>query len=799
MPVTLPTPPEDSIENLDIDTPNGVTLTEHGNHNTATHVPSITTSIGASNTAHANSLGTYLATNDLVLFEPMEDEDQDMSDGGAALASTISHEVHIQIDMDMFNTEPMGHDGLGGTPTNPDLHNMMLVESSQATPNMSGYNSAYGPGGGFEDFGPMPVPAVSGAATTDLPAVMSEVSQQLQHIQDGQQHGDNDSSQAEHHDPFLHNQSTASLPFTSLPPVSVATATQHDVATVVSSHSQPPAVVGSTQAQTGFLNNWTNIPVMDASFFGQAGLFNSPSHLNSLDAIWADDQESDADHAEVEHQINMNFGAFLLDWADQARMMRRAKDRRYRGPAAHGVARYSTENDIDPVTINDLKGEECDFQRIDWSLLGVSRLEARQMRRQTYKNYTNLRYINPQWHKKLPGARLPNDENYFRFRRMDFQPKVHLAHFQLRNLIACPSRDRIFFASTSKVMHYNTSSRSAPKALIDMSNPLVRTFNLSFDELQISTMASAHDIVVAGGFAGQYGLMNIRARKGMKASQGVITEHINNITNHVQIHLSRSSSSPLVTFSSNDSGVRTLDVATNKFISSHMYEPAINCTAESPDQRLRVMVGDTRRVMICNSDTGEILQGLDGHRDFGFACAWSGDGWTVATGNQDMLVKIWDARKWTNSAGIAQPVQTIASEMAGVRGLKFSPIGSGRRVLAAAEPGDYVNIINAETFDSKQVLSFFGEIGGIDFTDDGQSLIVANCDRLRGGIMEFDRCDFATEGFTQLDEDRRRFAGQKRARNSSPMDEYSADHPELWSTTKRREGRAALLTNIPPF
>ncbi|KAM3089288.1 hypothetical protein ACMFMG_000892 [Clarireedia jacksonii] len=707
MPVTLPTPPEDSIENLDIDTPNGVTLTEHGNHNTATHVPSITTSIGASNTAHANSLGTYLATNDLVLFEPMEDEDQDMSDGGAALASTISHEVHIQIDMDMFNTEPMGHDGLGGTPTNPDLHNMMLVESSQATPNMSGYNSAYGPGGGFEDFGPMPVPAVSGAATTDLPAVMSEVSQQLQHIQDGQQHGDNDSSQAEHHDPFLHNQ--------------------------------------------------------------------------------------------MEHQINMNFGAFLLDWADQARMMRRAKDRRYRGPAAHGVARYSTENDIDPVTINDLKGEECDFQRIDWSLLGVSRLEARQMRRQTYKNYTNLRYINPQWHKKLPGARLPNDENYFRFRRMDFQPKVHLAHFQLRNLIACPSRDRIFFASTSKVMHYNTSSRSAPKALIDMSNPLVRTFNLSFDELQISTMASAHDIVVAGGFAGQYGLMNIRARKGMKASQGVITEHINNITNHVQIHLSRSSSSPLVTFSSNDSGVRTLDVATNKFISSHMYEPAINCTAESPDQRLRVMVGDTRRVMICNSDTGEILQGLDGHRDFGFACAWSGDGWTVATGNQDMLVKIWDARKWTNSAGIAQPVQTIASEMAGVRGLKFSPIGSGRRVLAAAEPGDYVNIINAETFDSKQVLSFFGEIGGIDFTDDGQSLIVANCDRLRGGIMEFDRCDFATEGFTQLDEDRRRFAGQKRARNSSPMDEYSADHPELWSTTKRREGRAALLTNIPPF
>jgi WD40 repeat protein len=383
---------------------------------------------------------------------------------------------------------------------------------------------------------------------------------------------------------------------------------------------------------------------------------------------------------------------------------------------------------------------------------------------------------------------------------MDFQHNVHLAHFQLRNLITCPSRDRIFYASSSKVMHYNTSSRSSPKALMDMSNPLVRSFDPSFDEFQISTLTSAHDLVVAGGFAGQYGLMNIRARKGTKPSQGVITDHLNNITNHVQIHLSRNSSSPLVTFASNDSGVRTLDVATNKFIASHMYDHAINCTAVSPDQRLRVMVGDTRRVMICHSDTGEVLQDLDGHRDFGFACDWSGDGWTVATGNQDMQVKIWDARKWTNSAGMAQPVQTIAAEMAGVRALKFSPIGSGRRVLAAAEPGDYVNIINAETFDSKQVLSFFGEIGGMDFTDDGQSLIVANCDRLRGGIMEFDRCDFATEGFTQLDEDLRRgFAGKKRAFNSNPMDEYSADHPELWGTTKRREGRAALLTTVPPF
>jgi hypothetical protein len=396
MPFTLPTPPsEDSIENLDIDTSNGVVLTEYANHSPASQVPSITTSLGASNTVPGNNLGTYLATDDSMLLELTEDEDQDMSDGGAALASTLSHEGHIQIDMDVFNAEPMEPNNLGDTPTN-----VVLVDLHEVVPYITSYNFAHGLGGELEDLEPpIPVPAMPDAATTDLPAVMSEVSHQLQHIQDGQEHGDFELSQAEHHELFMnHNQSTAPFPFTSLPPVSVAAVTEHGATTVVSSQNQPSAVVGSAQAPNGAINSWPNVSVMDGSSFGQAGLFNSPSHLPSSDVIWADDQDSDADHNEVEDQINMNFGAFLLDWADQARM-RRAKDRRYRGPAAHGVARYSTENDIDPVTINDLKGEECDFQRIDWSELGVSRLEARQMRRKTYKNYTNLRYVNPpQWH-----------------------------------------------------------------------------------------------------------------------------------------------------------------------------------------------------------------------------------------------------------------------------------------------------------------------------------------------------------------------------------------------------------------
>jgi WD40 repeat protein len=340
---------------------------------------------------------------------------------------------------------------------------------------------------------------------------------------------------------------------------------------------------------------------------------------------------------------------------------------------------------------------------------------------------------------------------------------------------------------------------------MDLTNPNIQPAHVfPGNGVQISTLTVAHDILVAGGFSGEYGIINLRAPKETKHTEGIITHHVNGITNHVQVHLPRNSSSPVAAFASNDMSIRVLDVNTNKFIAEHRYEHAINCTAVSPDRRLRVLVGDNRNVMICNVETGEILQDLEGHRDFGFACDWADDGWTVATGNQDMQVKIWDARKWKSSSGIACPVSTIAAEMAGVRKLKFSPLGSGKRVLIAAEPADFINVIDAETFSSKQTLSFFGEIGGVDFTNDGQDLIVANCDNMRGGIMEFERCNFAVEGTHGLDEHEDYAAGRYRTRREREFDWKGSDEIgrslKPRGTENQRSRRAAMLgTNMGIF
>ena len=384
---------------------------------------------------------------------------------------------------------------------------------------------------------------------------------------------------------------------------------------------------------------------------------------------------------------------------------------------------------------------------------------------------------------------------------MDFSHKIHLSHFQLRNLLACASRDHVFYAGRSKILQWNPTSGPKfqnPTVAMDLTEPTVQAYHAYTGGIQISTLSTAHNVLVAGGFCGEYSLVNLRAPKTNKHTEGLITYNDNAITNHVQVHLSRNSSLPLAAFASNDNGMRILDINTNKFIAEHKYDHAINCSAISPDQRLRVLVGDTRQVMICNSETGEILQSLDGHRDYGFACDWADDGWTVATGNQDMQVKIWDARKWTSSQGLPSPVATVPAEMAGVRKLKFSPLGSGKRVLVAAEPADFISVIDAQTFTSKQTLHFFGEIGGLDFTNEGQDFIVANCDSMRGGLMEFERSDLARAGLYNLEESQQNRSRSQHRRKGEGYDWKAADedilsHQKSRGTKEQRWRKPAAL------
>lgn len=324
--------------------------------------------------------------------------------------------------------------------------------------------------------------------------------------------------------------------------------------------------------------------------------------------------------------------------------------------------------------------------------------------------------------------------------------------------------------------------------------------------LQVSTLGADHGTLVAGGFFGEYCFKRLDSDEeggNGQIHEGTITNDNSGITNHVQVHLSRSSSGPKAAFASNDRGFRVLDIETDKFVSEVYFEQPVNCSAISPDCRLRVMVGDQKEVLITKAETDghpEVLQRLTGHGDFGFACDWADDGWTVATGFQDKLIKVWDARRWTNACGISTPVCTLRAEMAGVRSLKFSPIGSGKRVLVAAEEADFVNIIDAQTFQAKQTFDFFGEIGGVSFANEGQDLHVLCCDRARGGLFNLERCGVGAERNFDPDDARHRPYDKWTRNTSYDWHEFETTPRRIprHSDTRRRR-RALALNAFDPF
>ncbi|KAK5987588.1 putative WD repeat-containing C2A9.03-like protein [Cladobotryum mycophilum] len=432
---------------------------------------------------------------------------------------------------------------------------------------------------------------------------------------------------------------------------------------------------------------------------------------------------------------NLGLVDFLRSWAYGQHLY---PSTRLPRPDLHDVLRQAGDG-IEQVKYSDLRGDNCDFQGLDWDSMDMTREAARERRRYTYKNYVN-KPDSDKWSATMGEEAIPASDNFFRFKRMDIRRDVTLAHFQLRSVLACPTRTQAFYPSLQGVNVINTASRKTELAMN------LREFP-GMSSPAISTLDAACGVLMGGTFNGDYCLQALNSEDGKAYSEGQISTDISGITNHIRIYRPRRSHTPIAAIASNDHGFRVMDLQTEKFTSKIMYPFALNCSAISPDGRLRALVGDNLDVLITNADTGETLQKLSGHRDYGFACDWSDDGYTIATGFQDKGIKIWDARRWCNSSGVSAPLCTIRAEMAGVRSLRFSPVGSGKPVLVAAEEADYVNIIDATTFASKQTMDVFGEIGGVAFANDGQDLNVLCCDSHRGGLLQLERCGSRAEPF----------------------------------------------------
>ncbi|MCJ1242900.1 hypothetical protein MMC30_000096 [Trapelia coarctata] len=403
-----------------------------------------------------------------------------------------------------------------------------------------------------------------------------------------------------------------------------------------------------------------------------------------------------------------------------------------------GLTRGENKKYID---IEDLAGERCDIQGIDWTELGASREDARVVRNTCYHSYRNLspdgenyghthNSILRQCHSH--ARTLPSCDNHFRFNRYMTRYKARLGQFQLRHLMAAPSRNSIFYAAAHGVICVNATLSTEEYAM----NLTRKSPGCSDGHPQrISTLTAGDGVLAVGGYNGEYAIKSLYSANDNSHTCGALTRAINSITNHVHTFPNRRSGKPQAVFCSNDEKIRVLDCNTNTFVREHQIDWPVNCSATSPDGRLRLVVGDDTKPWIVDAETGRQVIVLHPHQDFGFACDWSPDGRYMATGNQDGQVMLWDARRWE------KPLfeKTIATELGGIRSLHFSPLGEGRPVLLMAEPADIVSVVDAVTFDTRQRFDFYGEIGGTGFVPDGSAFYVANMDKTFGGIFEFER------------------------------------------------------------
>lgn len=300
-------------------------------------------------------------------------------------------------------------------------------------------------------------------------------------------------------------------------------------------------------------------------------------------------------------------------------------------------------------------------------------------------------------------------KKWFSFAEEYSQCTQRIGHRQLRNLVSATSEYLFFPSSKCVATRYNPS--------VNKEMEIINMPDRSF----ITTLHATDDLLVLGSSEGRYALRSLIGDESTRSGT-VVSACVTN-----QVYSCRSRAGPVqAVFSSNDGSLRVLDVRTERWEVPQEFDEPVNCAASSPDGNARVLVFDNKDPCIVDAD-GKPISKLSGHTRSGFACAWAPEGHNIATAYEDGFVNIYDDRTYRRFAHIRAQQRCI-------RSLQFSSSTYGPPLLIAAEENDIVHIYNAQTFETEQRIENVGELSGISFAPDGQSLFVGNAER---GISKY--------------------------------------------------------------
>ncbi|KAG9448851.1 hypothetical protein H6P81_008816 [Aristolochia fimbriata] len=372
-----------------------------------------------------------------------------------------------------------------------------------------------------------------------------------------------------------------------------------------------------------------------------------------------------------------------------------------------------------------------DIQGIPWDRLSITREKYRQTRLEQYKNYENIPQSGEGSEKECKST--TKGGSFYEFRRNTRSVKSTILHFQLRNLVWATSKHDVYLMSHFSVIHWSaiTCNKSEVLNVSGHVAPCEKhpgSLLEGFTQTQVSTLAVKDKLLVAGGFQGEL-ICKYLDRPGVSFCCRT-TYDDNAITNAVDIYDSPSGAVRFMA-SNNDCGVRDFDMERFQLCKHFRFPWPVNHTSLSPDGKLLVIVGDNPDGILVDSRTGKTISPLCGHLDFSFASAWHPDGRTFATGNQDKTCRIWDVRN------LSESVAALKGNLGAIRSIRFTSDG---QFMAMAEPADFVHVFDVRSgYEKEQEIDFFGEISGVSFSPDTESLFIGVWDRTYGSLLQYGR------------------------------------------------------------
>jgi len=350
--------------------------------------------------------------NDTVDVLGPSDDDLDMSESRVALSSldepnepltrSLSHAQQLNQELDEVDADIMGPDNMADMfdAHMSEAHDLPFYSTDYTLqPDLPSQHS-YGPV--IDGYIPE-IPQIYSPAALPAMLNLNEHLQQLEHLQHIQTDDEQDPISTQHG--LLIGNGTSPFPFSPLSVVGMGTVlgASLDFTHSTTSQHQATQVQGSQTAQD---DSHIIVPLSMLENAGTGSIVPAPAQQTALEITplfqtvsphfisngFELDDDSEADEeGEVDDQYNLGLSEFLYSWARSTFSVNKDHKRRPHAPQLSSIRNLITPGNIKPMVRSELQGDLCDIQRICWKELGVSRFEARQMRRQTYKNYTNLK------------------------------------------------------------------------------------------------------------------------------------------------------------------------------------------------------------------------------------------------------------------------------------------------------------------------------------------------------------------------------------------------------------------------